>query len=284
MAENEGIDAALVEGVLRWQRGRGPRPAVPVGGDDLVALLDVLTDSAEVAHPDLDEDPVARRLGLVDADTVEVSLHELAHRLGGELDVEVVAADPGAPGGPRLRAVARTLAESVAVLSTPDEDLAALLEPAALLFARRPATTAVALVSTRTHLAAVVTEADCVTAIDPIAGRVAPALPREPEPFTIALGRHLERTRPRWDEIAHLDDMLVFAPDPDDVTAIVTRVRAEHLARPVRIPAKRAALAALESLPVEPVVAVVEAVRSGGLAGDGLLDRIRVLAGVGGSA
>src|SRR5262245_13489562 len=81
MADEDGItddiDAALVEDLLRWHQGRGPRSEVPEGREDLVALVEVLTGSAEVIHPTLADDPVARRLGLIEADTVEVSLHEL---------------------------------------------------------------------------------------------------------------------------------------------------------------------------------------------------------------
>src|SRR3954452_5208765 len=87
MAEDDGIDPALVEDILRWQRGIGPRPAVAAGDEALLALLHALTDAAEVAAPALEDDPVALRLGLVapGVDPIVASLHELAHRLGGEL-------------------------------------------------------------------------------------------------------------------------------------------------------------------------------------------------------
>src|SRR4051794_13917203 len=193
-------DPETVEALLRHLRGRGPDPVtgrpVPDGvPDGLPALPDAIVDSAEVVHPPFDEDPVAIRLGLVAPsapDALVVSLRELAHRLGGQLDIELLTVgDPG-EGDWRPRAIARTLNEVVLVVAVGDERLAAHLDRVAGVFATRPTTTAVTLVSTRTWLAVVVTEADCVLAIDPRTGWAAPALPRDPEPFTIALGRHLE--------------------------------------------------------------------------------------------
>jgi hypothetical protein len=282
VADDE-VDPELVDALLRWQRGRGPRPAIPGDRNELLALLGAVVDSAEVTTPPIDQDPVARRLGLAGPadDSLAVSLRELAHRYGGELDLEEVPSAGPAGDGTRVRAVGRTLAELFVVVSIEGDDLAGALERAVLVFAQRPATTAVVVVSARTHLAVVVSPADCVTSIDPLSGWSEPALPQEPEPFAIAVGRHLERTRPRWDEIAHLDEMLVFAPDPDDVAATIERVITDRLRRPVRIPARRAALAALDELDSAAVVAVVDEVRAGGLGGDELLDRIRVLAGVG---
>jgi hypothetical protein len=276
VADDE-IDPALVDALLRWQRGQGPRPDVPADREDLLAVLAAVVDSAEIVTPPFDEDPVARRLGLADAtgNALLVSLRELAHRLGGELDVEEVT------GEGAVRAVGRTLAERIVVLAVDDDDLATGLDRAATVFTRQPGTTAVALVSPRSLLAVVVTEADSVRAIDPLRGWTDPRLPRDAEPFPIALGRHLERTRPRWDEIAHLDDMLVFAPDPDEVAGTIGRVVAERLGRPVRIPARRTALESLHHLTADTVGAVVDDVRAGRLAGDDLLDRIRVLAGAG---
>jgi hypothetical protein len=286
-------DPETVEALLRHLRGRGPDamtggsvPDEPSGApaDGLSALLDAIVDSAEVVHPPFDEDPAAIRLGLVPPSTPDalvVSLRELAHRLGGQLDIELLTGDDPGEGGWRPRAVARTLNEVVLVVAVGDERLAVHLDRVAGVFATRPTTTAVTLVSTATWLAVVVTEADCVAAIDPRTGWAAPALPRDPEPFTIALGRHLERSLPRWDEIARLDEMLVLTRDERDLVTAVGRVVADRLGRPARIPTKRAALAELAPLTAGAVAEVIEDVQSGLLAGDDLLGRIRGLAGAG---
>jgi hypothetical protein len=269
--DDEGVEEALAH-----LRGRGPRP----GDSELLALLEAITDAATVEHPPFEDDPAAIRLGLVPGvDAVTASLRELAHRLGGQLDVEDLGTDD-APGPWRPRAVCRTLGETVLVVSVGGDDFALLLDAVAGVLARRPTTTAVALASDATHLGVVLTAADCVAAIDPRAGWAAPALPREPEPFGLALGRHLERSLPRWDEIARLDEMLVLGGD-DEIAATVGSAVEARRSRPARIPAKRAALAGLADLDPGAVVAVVEDVRAGRLAGDELLGRIRRLAGVG---
>jgi hypothetical protein len=289
-----------VEVILRYLRGRGPRPAIDDPGvGALFELLEAIVDVHDGDEPPIGEDAVALRLGLVDRpdaadgagpdgpDAIAVSLAELAHRLGGELTVEAAS---GAEGGAlAVRAVCRTLGEVVLVLTVDGagdgdgdgDELADLPRRVAGVFAGRPTTTAVAVVSTRSLLAVVVTEADCVRAIDPLQGWVEPALPRAPEPFGLALGRYLERSIPRWDRIARLDEMLVLAHEQDDLAATVARARHDRLERAVRIPAKRAALRALRALPSEHVVAVVNDVRAGRLHGDELLGRIRELSEVG---
>jgi hypothetical protein len=306
--ENEQ-DRRPVDEFLRYLRGRGPRPRIDglgrderAGAEELRGLLVALVDTRDGSEPPLGDDPVAIRLGLVDApgpggpdpaardvdpglDPVTVALDELAHRLGGEVEVEAVdeGAGPGhrpAPGL-RARALCRTLGELVLVCSTDTDDLADLPGRLAGIFAARPTTTAVAVVSTASLLAVVLTEADCVRAIDPLEGWVEPALPLSPEPFGLALGRYLEGSLPRWDEIARLDEMLVLTRDDDDLTALVGEAVHDHLDRPVRITAKRAALQALRALPSSDVVAVVNDVRAGHVGGDDLIRRIRGLSEVG---
>src|SRR4051794_29829658 len=91
-------DPQTVEALLRHLRGRGgvpgPGGAVPGGvRGGLPALLGAIVDSGEVVDPPFDEDPAAIRLGLVAPsapDALVVSLRELAHRLGGQLDIELL--------------------------------------------------------------------------------------------------------------------------------------------------------------------------------------------------
>jgi hypothetical protein len=281
----EDGDDQLVEAYLRFLRGRGPRPRTDdrPETEELLALLDAIADAHDVRDPPVDVDPVAIRLGLVEAgpDAVTVSLHELAHRFGGDLDIsDLEPGDDVRPGWPRPRAVCRTLGEVVLVAEV-DDGLDSSPRRVASLFAEHPATSAVAVVSTSSLLAVVLTEADCVVALDPVAGRVGPALPHEPEPFGLALGRHLERSLPRWDEIARLDEMLVLAHDARDIVESAERALREGLGRAVRIPARREAQASLRALPADAVVAVVEDVRTGELRGDELIRRIRVLSEMG---
>lgn len=307
MPEDKEFNSELVDQFLRYLRGRGPRPSVDQFSDDeraeiedLFQLLEAIVDSDEVEVPPIDEDPVGLRLGLAggeNEDTPEPptaghdagaenglnpiakSLEEVAHRLGGEVEItpdeETPVPGHDANGLLPSRAVCRALGEVVLVCVTDREQLAELPREVALVFAERPMTTAVAVVSAASSLAVVLTEADCVPAIDPVVGWVDPALPRSPEPLGLALGRYLEGSLPRWDDVARLDDILMFNHAEEEIAAAVSESLDHHLNRSVKIPAKKTALEELGNLPPDLVASVVVEVRAGALAGDNLVQRLR---------
>jgi len=298
--------AALVDEFLRYLRGRGPRPQMEklprderAELEDMFQLLEAIVDTDEVEVPPIEEDPVAVRLGLVaggdqsssdaaggrrpaelqDAGPIAISLAEVAHRLSGEVELapdrERTAPGHDASGLLPAQAVCRTLGEVVLVCATDRDEFSKLPRKVAVVFAERPTTTAVAVVSTASLHAVVLTEADCIRAIDPIVGWVDPGLPRPPEPLALALGRYLEGSLPRWDEIARLDDMLVFTHTDEDIAAAVRESLNDNLDRSVRIPAKKTALEHLRNLPSGSLESAVNEVRAGRLAGDDLLQRLR---------
>jgi len=304
--KDKEYSAELVDEFLRYLRGRGPRPQLEklprderAEFEDLFHLLEVIVDTDEVEVPPIEEDPVAVRLGLLaggdqsnsdaaggrhsgefqdDSDPIAISLEEVAHRLSGEVELvpdrERTVPGHDANGLLPAQAVCRTLGEVVLVCVTDGDEFSELPRKVALVFGERPTTTAVAVVSTASYHAVVLTEADCIRAIDPIVGWVDPGLPRPPEPLGLALGRYLQGSLPRWDEIARLDDMLVSTHTDEDVTAAVWESLNDHLNRSVRIPAKRTALEHLRNLPSGSLESAVNDVRAGRLAGDGLLQRL----------
>lgn len=308
--EDKDFVGEIVDQYLRFLRGRGPRPdldAVPAERrrevEELLALVEAVTDADEVARPPLKEDPVAVRLGLVpgppeggsasgeevppregDADDIDAALAEVAQRFRGEVEI---GADHGNGSGRfqthgflPARAVCRTLGEVVMVCTTDESDFSELAERVAPVFMARPMATAVAVVSNDSLLAAVFTQADCVRAIDPIRGWVDPSPSVAPEPIGIALGRHLERSLPHWDEVARLDEMLLLTEAGADVERCVGAAMQDTLSRQARITAKRAALESLQGLAAAAIEGLVDEVRTGRLAGDDLIDRLRDLSRV----
>lgn len=309
-SEDKDFEGEILDQYLRFLRGRGPRPdlgAVTAERrrevEELLALVDAIADDDEVARPPLEEDPVAVRLGLMpepreggpassedvppregDPDDIDAALAEVAQRFRGEIEID---ADHGS-GSSRFqtngflpaRAVCRTLGEVVMVCTTDQSDFSQLAERVAPVFMARPMATAVAVVSKESLLAAVFTQADCVRAIDPIRGWVDPSQSVVPEPIGIALGRHLERSLPHWDEVARLDEMLLLTEAGADVERCVGAAMQDTLSRRARIPAKRAALESLQGLDAAKIEGLVDAVRTGRLAGGDLIDRLRDLSRV----
>ncbi len=259
--------------------------------------------SDEVARHPLEEDPVAVRLGLVpappgdgpvggstvglregDGDEIDVALAELVRRFGGEVEV---LPDRGNGSGQfqtngflPARAVCRTLGEVVVVCTTDESDFSGLPQRIAPVFLARPTATAVAVASSASLLATVFTEAECVRAIDPIQGWVDPGPPVPPEPIAVALGRYLEWSLPRWDEVARLDEMLLLTEAGADVERCVSAAMEDTLNRQARIPAKRAALDSLRDRRPAALQGLVDEVRAGQLAGDEMIDRLRDLSRV----
>jgi hypothetical protein len=288
-----------IDEFLRYLRGRGPRPGIEglpqdeqTELEDLFRVLEAIVDADEPEMPPIDEDPVAARLGLVEgddgkagvaaeSDPITASLEELVHRLGSEIevttDVERSVSRHDVNGLLPARAVCRTLGEVVLICTTEQDDFLELPHSVALVFADRPAATAIAVVSSASNDALVFTEADCVRAVDPTVGWVDPALPRAPEPLELALGRYLEGSLPRWDEVARLDEMLIFTGAEDVVASSAREALNDILSRSARLPAKKTALEQLRDFPPTPVESVVNEVRLGRLASDGLLQRLREL-------
>lgn len=312
MPEDKEYDE-LVEEYLRYLRGHGPHPQIEELAQDerdevegLFALLDAAVDADEINEPPLEEDPLAVRLGLItegygtadlgsgaawgldaDSDPIAVSLEELAHRFGDDL---AIATDPDKTRGrcdsealPPVRAVCWTVGEEVLLCAIDSDDFTHLPHKLAVVFAHCPDITAIAVASTGSGRAVVLRHADCVSAIRPIEGWGGPGLPMSPEPLALALGRYLEASLPRWDEITPLDQALVFAHAEEEIPGLVRDSFNKTLNRPVRIPAKKTALQQLQDLSPMTIGSVVNEVRAGQLARDTLIERIREVSEVGSS-
>jgi hypothetical protein len=163
---------------------------------------------------------------------------------------------------------------------TDESDFSELAERVAPVFLARPTASAVAVVSNVSLLAAVLTQADCVRAIDPIRGWVDPGPPVDPEPIAIALGRYLEWSLPRWDEVARLDELLLLTEAGADAARCASAAVEDTLNRQARIPAKRAALESLRGLGPAAIEGLIDEVRAGQLAGDEMISRLRDLSRV----
>jgi len=308
-SEDPGFEGRLIEEYLRYLRGRGPRPQTAHlpkkdrdSVEDLFEVLEAIVDREAISLPSFEEDPVAIRLGLaaeqrVDAgdsqvtwleglsalpEAIAASLTDVAQQLEGEIEMARAPRSDVVTLGAntvRVEAECRSLGELIVICSTSGDDLSSLPGALTYLFAARPAATAVAVVSSVSGDAAVLTHADCVRAIDPIAGWVEPRLPSPPEPLELALRRHLEKSLPRWDAVAPLDELLVLAQADEDVDAAAGEALRDNLGRTARIPAKKRALASLADLDGELLISVLQDVRAGRLAGENLVGRLREIAG-----
>ena len=307
LSEDMDFDGQLIEEFLRYLRGRGPLPRIEdLSADewakykDLFDLLEAVVDSDIVDTPPLKTDPVAIRLGLTSGEdksardrepsspddlsqlpaVVASPLSNVVHQLNDEIELAPwrgATEQPGAPSGLRVLAECRSLGELIIVCTMPNGDFLDLHRSVARMFVAYPSHTAVAVASSVTGQAVVLTHADCVRAIDPAAGWVEPALPQPPEPLELALRRYLERSLPRWDEIARMDEFLLFAGADDDVADSVSEALRRNLGRVARIHAKKVALGQLKGLSADRVESILHDVRSGRLASEGLIARLREL-------
>lgn len=301
MTPDQDYDGELVEEYLRYLRGKGTRPRMDrLSAEDrdhhegLFELLDAIVDADTTETPPMEEDPVAIRLGLVRRsagapgdiealqdlphvpETIALSLREVTQRFQGEVDI--LTLDPGTAAasygtnGLRVMAECRSLGELVLVCSSATEDLSEVPRSAVHLFTATQAVNAVAVASTIDNKAVVLTHADCLRAIDPQSGWADPVAPSLPEPLELALGRHFERSLPRWDEIAKLDEMLVLKDTDDEIAGAVREILTKK--RTAQIPAKKKALEAIRSLSAEPFEDLLRDVRAGRLNGEDLIERL----------
>jgi hypothetical protein len=228
--------AGFVDEQLRYLRGEGPQPDLTGLSDeeqaDVVEVLDVVDALADSlpASPPMEEDPVAVRLGLVDgphglsqtSNPVLVSAEELAYRFGGAVEVEEVRTGELDRWKPAL--VCRSLAETVLVVVYDPNGRAPRAADARPLFRDYPHLSAVAFTTPNATSAAVVVPGDSVDRLVPAEGWQAPTELMW-EPLGIALGRHFDRSMPRWDEVASLptDELL------EDLTGEAAGIVAEKL-------------------------------------------------------
>ena len=282
----------LVEQYLLFLRGRGPEPPVPEERRrEVRALLDLvsaLTES-EPELPDLEQDPVAIRLGLVpgrggsdgspdDLEPVESSVRELEHRLGGYFEVEIPTALETSHPSFRPIATCTSLGETVAVYIAPLDDWTEEPDNVAVIFRRHPELSAVALSSADAARAVVLTAAESTSAIDPEHGWLSPGISSGPEPLSIALGRHFERALPRWDQVTRLDDLLGDGDTVSEIFDVVAREAGEVLGGKPRLSHKKDALRSLQDLDPSQIADVVTDIHHGRTDGPEIVERLTDIA------
>lgn len=284
----------LVEQYLLFLRGRGPEPSVPESRRrEVEALLDLVGALAESEPelPELEHDPVAIRLGLVpggsrqdrvgaNGEAVESSVRELEHRFGGYVEVEIPTALEASH--PRFRpiAVCTSLGETVAVYVAPLEEWVEEPDNVAMIFRRHPEFSAVALSSEDAEHTVVLTAAESTRAVDPEHGWLSPSA-SSPEPLGIALGRHFERSVPRWDQVTRLDDLLGDGEAVDEILSVVAHEVREVLAGKPRLPHKKVALRSLQDLDPHLIADVVTDIHNGRIEGADLVERLADIAKLG---
>jgi hypothetical protein len=283
--------ADIVDEHLRSLRGEGPRPDLAALSDDeraevldLLELVDALADRLPLTPP-LEEDPIALRLGLVapgstdpadpaeDHDPVAVSAHELAYRFGGAVEVD----EPRRAASPwRSSMVCRSLAEVVLVVTFDADEGYPVATDARSLFAEDPRLSAVAFTSSDAAAAAVVLPAYTVDRLVPVDGWRPPP-PLDWEPLGIALGRHFERSMPRWDETTTLPPGDLLDDLADEANAIVSRRLHDLAASRPQLPHKRHARDFVAALDPDLFVVWVDGVRARRSTGDDLVSELSAL-------
>jgi hypothetical protein len=294
----------LIERYLLFLRGRGPEPdlsALPAdrraGVAEQLEIVAALADR-ETELPAIEEDPVAIRLGLVEAsrssqmdvvpprssddganDPVKLSLGDLAFRFKEQITIDNAPTwMPPAPAGLDPVGKCMALGDVVAVMVADVEDWSREPETVARFFREHPDVSTVALVTADAERAIVLTAADAHDSVDPVRGWLAPHSPSSPETLGIALGRHFDRRLPNWERVAKLDDLVGLEDLITTASEISSAQIAEALRARPRLAHKRDALQALAAIDSLAVAAIAIEVQSGRLADGELVDRIARLA------
>lgn len=305
--EFDNVITDLIEQQLLFLRGRGPEPDLSTLPPDYRAavqeqlkIVSALADR-DPESPSIEDDPVARRLGLLGSttslhetapisvvddhhvpgdDPVEVALHELAYRFNQQVTVDLVP--PWAsrvPAGMRPVAQCAALGEMIAVCVVTDvEAWSDTPETVAGFFRLHLDVSAVALVSADAEQSVVVTAADAQYSVDPVRGWLAPHSPAAPEPLGIALGRHIDRCLPEWERVANLDELLALGDLSTAASEISSAQIALALRAKPRLAYKKESLTTLRALDSSAIAAIVVGVQSRRFSGDELVDRVAQLA------
>jgi hypothetical protein len=314
MTDNEELENrndALIEEYLLFLRSRGPEPDLsdlpPSRREEIKEQFKIVKALADRGPelPPLEQDPVARRLGLVgpaasssalilpgvrhrDAgagDLLEVSLDEVAFRFQGRIVIERAPAwSPDAPEGLRAVAQCTVLAETVAVFAGETDARGELPERLTRFFGLRPRVSAVCVSSPDAEQAVVFSPADVTRSLNPALGWLDPHRPNSPEPLVLALGRFFEQRLPRWDRVAAAD---VFATMEALDAAETARVLDAQIAKALRVRPRlefrKDGQRVLAEIDRAHMVSLVVAVQTGDLDPDELVEELTEIAGARGS-
>ena len=286
--ESENLLSDLIDAQLRYLRGEGPEPSLadlPNGdrteAQRLLQLVDALADSLP-ASPPMAEDPVAIELGLVEttpgnvwplrsSDPIMMSVQELSSRLGGAVHAEI--ASDRAPDDSCGGLICRSLAEVVFVVVVTDASELFSSRHARPIFHDYPELSAVAFCNPDATRASVISYAEAVDRLIPARTWVTPAVITW-EPLGIALGRHFDRSIPRWEEVSRLETTDSLENLGADILSVVdVEIKRVARLRP-RLSHKRHARDFVTSIEEAQFEDWVAAVRARRLSGEQLDDEI----------
>ncbi|MGQ4332398.1 hypothetical protein [Streptomyces hayashii] len=312
MTDNEELDNlndALIEEYLLFLRGLGPQPDLsdlpPSRREAITGQFEIVKALADrnPELPPLEQDPVARRLGLV-ADTssaplltaadsaprgagggegdepLKASLEEVAFRFRGRISTEFHPAwSPEVPEGMRPFAQCAVLAEAVAVLVGDTDTWLSASEGLGRFFNLYADISAICVTSDDAERAVVLSPADVTRSISPVLGWLDPHSSMFTEPLGLALGRFFERRLPRWDRVADFDVL----PDTAALDAVAREVSGAQIARALRakprLEYKKEGQLALSNVDAAELAALVVSVQTGGLMPDDFVDHLAEMAG-----
>lgn len=286
--ESENLLSDLIDSQLHYLRGEGPEPSLAdlpsrhrAEAQRLLHLVEALADSLP-ASPPLSEDPVAIQLGLAEAtegdvwplrntDPIMVSVQELSHRLGGAIHSEVASGH--IPDDSCGGLICHSLGEVVFVVVVTDVDEPFSSRHALPIFHDHPELSGVAFCNPDATRASVVTYNESVERLIPARDWEGPTA-LVWEPLGIVLGRHFERSIPRWDEV----NRLTLADSVDFLKIEITRAIEEKIdeaarSRP-RLAHKRHARDFVVNVNKLKVQSWVDAVRGNRISGDQLAAEI----------
>lgn len=285
---NDDLLNDFIDAQLDYLQGRGPAPdlsgLVDEGRTEVAQILEIVEVLADYlpTPPPPDEDPVAMQLALAEAiDTsllgsgiplpVMMSIEDLCSRFGGAIQPEV--ADTGLPSGAQASLVCRSLAE-VVIISIPNaSDLPKASRDALPIFAEHPEVTAIAFCSPDASRATVVTHSQSAGHLIPADGHMT-STELTWEPLEIALGRYLERSIPRWEEVSRLPSGDTLDPLIVDVSGVVASELARVARLRPRLPHKQDARDFVIKIENSQIKGWVEAMRAGEVSQDALVNEI----------
>ncbi len=258
----EPSDEDLIEEQLRFLREGGSAPDLgglsPEEAAQVRAKLEIVEALANVGPSDVDlrNDPVAIRLGLVEApsgdpvetdsdDPVTASVREAERRFSF---VATRAATDGTEFERRFEC--RSMVENVLVVVAPDPNRQSQCAVhARSVFALSDELSAVAYCSAAAADASVFTYGDCHDKIDPASGWATGHPGDGSEPLSVALGRYFERSDPRWEAVESLEGLDTWEGLAEDVAAVVAAVTQRVARSTPQLPHKRFARDAVAALP-----------------------------------
>jgi hypothetical protein len=304
--ELENLNDALIEEYLLFLRGRGPEPDLsdlPLSRREEIRgqfkIVKALADRGSELPP-LEQDPVARRLGLVEpgasssapilpgvwhpdagaGDLLEASLDEVVFRFQGRIIIERAPAwSADAPQGLRAVAQCAVLAEAVAVFTGDTDARAELLERLTRFFRLRPKISAACVSSPDGEQAVVFSPADVTRSLNPALGWLDPHYPNSPEPLALALSRFFEQRLPRWDRVAAADVFATMdALDAEPAEVLDAQIASALRARP-RLEFRKDGQRVLAEIDRARMVSLVVAVQTGDLDADEFVEELTEMAG-----